>query len=67
MGSKQNRFVFQKGQAAFVVIKKLICESVVLALGVQSAASHQMEGGSKAGLFGLKPEHIHVLINPLPV
>jgi hypothetical protein len=26
-----------------------------------------MEGGSNQGLFGLKPEYVHVLLNPLPV
>src|SRR5450759_1659669 len=28
--------------------------------------AHEMQGGSTSGLFGLKPEYIHVLINPLP-
>src|SRR5712692_52701 len=28
--------------------------------------AHEIEGGSTSGLFGLKPEYIHVLVNPLP-
>ncbi len=31
------------------------------------AFAHQMQGGSTKGLFGLKPEYVHVLLNPLPV
>jgi hypothetical protein len=35
--------------------------------GTVSALAHQAEGGSTAGLFGLKPEYVHTLLNPLPV
>lgn len=31
------------------------------------AFAHQMEGGSTQGLFGLKAEYLHVLLNPIPV
>src|SRR5438309_96630 len=31
-----------------------------------SLFAHEMEGGSTSGLFGLKPEYLHVLLNPLP-
>ncbi len=36
-------------------------------LGASFAFAHQTEGGSTEGLFGLKAEYVHVLLNPLPV
>ena len=36
-------------------------------IGTSAAFAHDMEGGSTRGLFGLKPEYVHVLLNPLPV
>src|SRR5881394_2499219 len=30
-------------------------------------SAHEAEGGGTKGLFGLKPEYVHVLLNPLPV
>ena len=42
--------------------------ATLLALAVPSVVfAHHMEGGSTEGLFGLKPEYLHVLLNPLPV
>ena len=35
--------------------------------GARLAFAHEMEDGSKEGVFGLKPEYIHILLNPLPV
>lgn len=36
--------------------------------GATSAAfAHEAKGGSAEGLFGLKAEYLHVLLNPLPV
>lgn len=35
--------------------------------GTVAAFAHNMEGGSTKGLFGLKPEYLHVLLNPIPV
>jgi hypothetical protein len=37
-----------------------------LAMTAATASAHNMSmSGSKSGLFGLKPEYIHVLLNPL--
>lgn len=36
-------------------------------MGTTLAFGHHPEGGSTKGLFGLKPEYVHVLLNPLPV
>ena len=37
-------------------------------LPVLAVMAHEIgPGSSKAGLFGLKPEYVHVLLNPLPV
>lgn len=47
-------------------MKKLHAISFSLFLFALSAAAHDMSAsGSKTGLFGLKPEYIHVLLNPL--
>ncbi len=46
-------------------MKKLI--AALIMTFAMTALGHEMEGGSTAGLFGLKPEYIHVLLNPLPV
>lgn len=48
------------------MMKKILA---IIALAVCGSAlhAHEMEGGSASGLFGLKPEYVHVLINPLPV
>src|SRR5437867_2126694 len=37
-------------------------------LGLGWASAHERGGhGSTQGLFGFKPEYVHVLLNPLPV
>jgi hypothetical protein len=36
-------------------------------LGASFAFAHQTEGGSTEGLFGLKAEYVHALLNPLPL
>jgi len=40
---------------------------VLLLLVACDLSAHEAEGGSTSGLFGLKPEYVHVLLNPLPV
>lgn len=47
-------------------MKKLFAIIVVALLGASAAFAHNPgEHASKEGLFGLKPEYIHVLLNPL--
>lgn len=47
---------------------KMIAAIILAALfGTSLVFAHQMEGGSTEGLFGLKAEYVHVLLNPLPV
>ncbi len=47
---------------------KTIAAIILVSLfGTSFALAHQMEGGSTQGLFGLKAEYVHVLLNPLPV
>src|SRR6266487_2162781 len=48
-------------------MKLFVTTVLAVVLGASAAFAHQMEGGSKEGLFGLKPEYVHVLLNPLPV
>jgi hypothetical protein len=48
-------------------MKKIAVTLLTLLSGTGAALAHQMEGGSTQGLFGLKPEYLHVLLNPLPV
>ena len=48
-------------------MKKIATILLIVLSGTGVALAHQMEGGSTKGLFGLKPEYIHVLLNPLPV
>jgi hypothetical protein len=45
---------------------KKILIAVIAAQAAPSLLAHEMQGGSTSGLFGLKPEYIHVLLNPLP-
>jgi len=45
---------------------KKILIAVIVAQAAPTLLAHEMEGGSTSGLFGLKPEYIHVLVNPLP-
>jgi hypothetical protein len=48
-------------------MKKLFAVIVVTLMSVGVAFAHNPgEHASKEGLFGLKPEYIHVLLNPLP-
>src|SRR2546425_5988421 len=47
-------------------MKKIHAIIIGLFLLILRAAAHDMRAsGSKVGLFGLKPEYIHVLLNPL--
>jgi hypothetical protein len=46
---------------------KKILVTVMAFQAASSLLAHEIEGGSNSGLFGLKPEYIHVLLNPLPV
>ena len=47
-------------------MKKFIAIVITAAIGVAAAFAHDPGAHtSKAGLFGLKPEYLHVLLNPL--
>ena len=46
-------------------MKKIAATILTFLVGTGAAFAHHMEGGSIKGLFGLKPEYIHVLLNPL--
>src|SRR5438552_15153930 len=46
---------------------KKILIIVASALYSRALLAHEMEGGSTSSLFGLKPEYVHVLLNPIPV
>lgn len=49
-------------------MKKSIAVVMAAACGVVAAVAHEPgEHASTAGIFGLKAEYVHVLINPLPV
>lgn len=48
-------------------MKKISVISTVAVIGSISVFAHEAEGGSTEGLFGLKAEYLHVLLNPLPV
>src|SRR2546426_5383487 len=49
-------------------MKILIARFVAFLIGAATAFAHEAgEHASTAGLFGLKPEYLHVLLNPLPV
>jgi hypothetical protein len=48
-------------------MKKFAATVVTVFFGASFALAHNPEGGSTSGLFGLKPEYVHVLLNPLPV
>ena len=48
-------------------MKKIAAIILVVFFGMSLTFAHQMEGGSTQGLFGLKAEYLHVLLNPLPV
>jgi hypothetical protein len=43
--------------------------AIILAVlvGTSAVFAHQMAGGGAKGLFGLKAEYVHVLLNPIPV
>jgi soluble cytochrome b562 len=48
-------------------MKKIAVTLLAVLSGTGAALAHQMEGGSTKGMFGLKPEYLHTLLNPLPV
>src|SRR5256885_10269890 len=48
-------------------MKKIAAIVLTVLFGTSLVFAHQMEGGSTEGLFGLKAEYVHVLLNPLPV
>ncbi len=48
-------------------MKKIAAITLAVFLGTSLTFAHNMEGGSIKGLFGLKAEYVHVLLNPLPV
>jgi len=48
-------------------MKKLAAILLAVLFGTGLVCAHQMQGGSTKGLFGLKAEYVHVLLNPLPV
>ena len=48
-------------------MKRFTATFLTALAGGSAAFAHQMEGGSTEGLFGLKAEYVHVLLNPLLV
>lgn len=48
-------------------MKRFAAIVLTVLFGASVALAHNPEGGSTSGLFGLKPEYVHVLLNPLPV
>ena len=48
-------------------MKKIAAIILAVLFGAYPVFAHHPEGGSTAGLFGLKAEYVHVLLNPLPV
>jgi hypothetical protein len=48
-------------------MKTIATVAILILISASLLSAHEMEGGSTSGLFGLKPEYLHVLINPLPV
>src|SRR5438105_9053787 len=48
-------------------MKKIAAIAIAILIAASLLQAHEMEGGSTSGLFGLKAEYIHVLLNPLPV
>src|SRR5881409_2497447 len=49
-------------------MKRLIAGIIAFVIGRAVAVAHEsVEHGSTEGIFGLKPEYVHILINPLPV
>jgi len=48
-------------------MKKSAATIFAILLGTTLAFGHHPEGGSTKGLFGLKAEYVHILLNPLPV
>jgi len=48
-------------------MKKIAATLLVILAGTGAAFAHQMEGGSTEGIFGLKAEYVHILLNPVPV
>jgi hypothetical protein len=48
-------------------MKRFLTILLAVFISTIAATAHNMEGGSTKGLFGLKPEYLHVLLNPLPV
>src|SRR5438445_7366256 len=48
------------------VMKKILITVAAVQCSSNLLLAHEMQGGSTSGLFGLKPEYLHVLLNPLP-
>jgi hypothetical protein len=48
-------------------MKKFAAIILAVLFGTGPAFAHNMKGGSTSGLFGLKAEYVHILLNPLPV
>jgi hypothetical protein len=48
-------------------MKRITTTFLTVLFSTVAASAHHMEGGSTQGLFGLKAEYLHVLLNPLPV
>lgn len=48
-------------------MKSIAATILATLFGASLAFAHETEGGSTEGLFGLKAEYVHVLLNPLPV
>lgn len=48
-------------------MKRIAATLLAGLFGAIPTFAHQMQGGSTAGLLGLKAEYVHVFLNPLPV
>ena len=48
-------------------MKKILSTVAGLLIVPVLGLAHEMEGGSTSGIFGLKAEYVHVVLNPLPV
>jgi len=49
-------------------MKKFVAGVIAFVVGLAVAVAHEpSEHGNTEGIWGLKPEFVHILINPLPV
>ena len=59
---------FDKHMQPMKTLKNLLILLIAVSATASTALAHDMQmAGSKEGFLGLKPEYLHVLLNPLPV